>query len=402
MKLLIVQDTDWIQRNPVQNTHLSERLVKQGYETRVIDYEILWQSTGKKELLSERQTFHVSIIIPNSDITVIRPRILKVPLLDYFSMLFTYSKEIQDQISEFKPDVIMGNDILTKFLAFRAARKHNIPALFYSIDIDHRLIPYWFLQPIGKFIESYNIKHADFVLSINEGLRDYTIKMGASPEKTAVIGAGIDLEKFDANINGMEIREKFGIKKQDFVLFFVGWLYHFSGLKEVATELVKIKDLRPDIKLLLVGDGDAYDDLKKIQEENHLENNIILAGKQPYDILPKYIAAANICILPAYDNEIMHDIVPFKLYEYMAMGKPIIATRLNGLMKEFGENHGLIYAERPEDVVPIAIDLINSGNCIIEGQKGRKFVEKSRWDNITASFDHLLIELLLKKKRTNK
>nr|WP_321352426.1 glycosyltransferase [uncultured Methanoregula sp.] len=197
MKILIVQDTDWIRRNPYQQVHIAERMVQRGHEVRVIDYEILWQIEGKKELLSKREVFQISRIFPDVKIPVIRPRLLKIPVLDYVSMLFTYSREIDRQILEFKPDIMMGNDILTTWLAFRAARRHHIPTLFYSIDIDYRLIPQKFLQPIGKYIESWNIRHSDLVLSINEGLREYTIRMGAPREKTDVIRAGIDLEKYD-------------------------------------------------------------------------------------------------------------------------------------------------------------------------------------------------------------
>jgi hypothetical protein len=90
-----VQDTDWIRRNPIQHTHLAERLTKRGHEIRVIDYEILWRTEGKRELFSNRRTYRVSRILKGSEIMVIRPGILKIPLMDYFSMLFTYNEEIE-------------------------------------------------------------------------------------------------------------------------------------------------------------------------------------------------------------------------------------------------------------------------------------------------------------------
>ena len=165
--------------------------------------------------------------------------------------------------------------------------------------------------------------------------------MGANPEETYVVRAGIDLERYDPNMDGSEIRERYGIKEDDSVLFFMGWLYDFSGLKEVATELSKIADEKPNIKLLIVGDGDAFDDLQRIREEYHLENQIILTGKQPYESIPSFIASSDVCLLPAYNNETMRDIVPIKLYKYMAMGKPVITTKLPGVMKESGEGRGL-------------------------------------------------------------
>ena len=263
----------------------------------------------------------------------------------------------------------------------------------------YRLIPQKFLQPLGKWIESWNIRNADLVLSINEGLREYTIRMGAQREKTGVVRAGIDLERYDpSEVHGEEVRRQYGITQDDSVLFFMGWLYHFSGLREVCESLSSIKDQYPNLKLLIVGDGDAYEDLIRLREKLHLEDRMIMTGKQPFEKIPQLIASADICLLPAHDNEIMHDIVPIKMYEYMAMGKPVISTKLYGVMKEFGEGNGLIFVDKPEDVVNGAISLIKNNGVTIEGEKGRRFVEKNSWETITEKFEHNLIELTNNKK----
>jgi len=395
MKILFLQDTDWINRNPHQQVHLAERMVQRGHEVRVIDYEILWRDEKKRELLSKRQVYSASKVFPEVKITVIRPAILKIPVLDYISMVFTYSREIRRQIKEFKPDVILAMDILITFLAYPHAKRNNIRVVYYTIDIDYRLIPQKFLQPLGKWIESWNIRRADLVLSINEGLREYTIRMGALREKTEVIRAGIDLERYDpSKIKGDEIRKQYRIADDDVVLFFMGWLYHFSGLKEVAIELAKIKDQWPKIKLFVVGDGDAYDDLKKIREDYHLEPQMILAGKQPYDLIPELIASADICLLPAYDNEIMHDIVPIKMYEYMAMGKPVVSTKLFGVIKEFGTVNGILYIDQPNQSLIGIINVINSNQIGIEGKKARNYVEQFSWNRCVDIFEHVLTGLI--------
>jgi glycosyltransferase involved in cell wall biosynthesis len=393
MKILFLQDTDWINRNPHQQVHLAERMVQRGHEVRVIDYEILWRDEKKRELLSKRQVYSASKVFPEVKITVIRPAILKIPVLDYISMVFTYSREIRRQIKEFKPDVILAMDILITFLAYPIAKRNNIPVVYYTIDIDYRLIPQKFLQPLGKWIESWNIRHADLVLSINEGLREYTIRMGAQREKTEVIRAGIDLERYDpSKVSGKDIRKQYGIADDDVVLFFMGWLYHFSGLKEVAQELVKFKEHYPKIKLFIVGTGDAYNDLIRLRNDLHLEDQMVFAGQQPFEKIPGFIAAADICLLPAYDNEIMHDIVPIKMYEYMAMGKPVVSTKLYGVLKEFGENKGIIYANTPEMVIDEAIRMILDGTFLSCGRISRIFVEKLSWDCIVDDFELRLLD----------
>ncbi len=392
MKILLVQDTDWITRNPIHHNHLVERLVLKGHEIRVIDYDITWRTNGKKTLISNRQTFQVSRLLPDAKHTVIRPSIIHLPILDYFSMLFTYTSEIKRQIKEFKPEVFYVDTILTAYLASRLAKRYKIKIIYYCIDKCYRLIPFKLLQPIGKIIESKNMKLADRVFSINNKLSEYTMRMGAKPKQCIILKAGIDCDKFIPTLNGDEIRKKYGFKLSDKILFFVGWLYHFSGLKEVAAELSRILD--ENIKLFIVGDGDAYEDLQKIIIKYGLENRIIMAGKQPYERLPGFLAAADICLLPAYNNEVMRDIVPIKLYDYMAMGKPVITTKLPGIMEEFGEENGVIYVDKPEDTVHKAIEVLSSGEAVKIGIKARHFVERSSWDAITNDFERYLKEVI--------
>jgi glycosyltransferase involved in cell wall biosynthesis len=394
MKILLVEETDWFERGPLQQTHLMEKLSLKGYEIRVIDHEILWNTRGKKELYLRRKVLNnVSRIHKGAAITVIRPSIIKIPHLDYISLVFSRKKEIKRQIKEFSPDAIVGFQILSAYLGMRAAKKNNIPFIYYWTDVYHAQIPFRLYQPIGKYIEKKVLKNADRVIVINEQLRDFVIEMGSDPKRTHVEKAGVDFDQFNPDISGDEIREKYGIKKEDIVLFFVGVLYDFSGLKEAAMELSKIKDEKPNIKLLIVGDGDASDDLKRIRDEYRMDDRIILTGKQPYEKVPAFIASSDICLLPAHNNEMMHDIVPIKLYEYMACGKPVITTRLPGVMREFGEDHGIIYVDKPEDALKTAIEIIENGTVKEYGSKARGFVEKYNWDDIVADFERGLEDL---------
>jgi len=63
-------------------------------------------------------------------------------------------------------------------------------------------------------------------------------------------------------------------------------------------------------------------------------------------------------------------------------------------MKEFGEGNGVIYVDRPEDVVKKAIELIESGSIEEEGIKARKFVEKYSWDNVVDEFEGVLKQVI--------
>ena len=393
MKILVVQESDWVEKGPHQSHHLMERLSKKGHEVHVIDYEILWRLHEDKSLISARKVFKNECkVVDGGDVTVIRPSILKLPALDYVSLLYTHRKEIKRQLDEFNPDVIVGFGILNAMLAIRLAGK--TPFVYYIIDSLHRLVPKKAFQSLAKYIESKNMKKADKIVAINEKLKDYAIEMGANPDETYVVRAGIDAERYDPTIDGSEIRREYGIKEDDSVLFFMGTLFSFSGLKEVALELAKMKDEKPEIKLLFVGKGDAFDDLRKIRDEHHLENRIILTGRQPFKRIPEFLATADICLLPAYNNDIMRNIVPIKMYEYMAMGKPVITTKLPGVMEEFGDDHGVIYVDRPEGVLSKAVELIEGGTIGEHGSKARRFVERYKWDDLVDEFEWILEDVI--------
>lgn len=180
MKILLPQETDWLKRNPGQQHHLAEMLSLRGHEVRVIDYEVLWKTQGKRELYSRREVFKdVSKIHDGAKVTIIRPSIVKIPWLDYISVVFSHKREIERQIKEFVPDVIVGFDILNAYLAMKAAKRNMIPFVSYWNDVNHRLLPFKPFQLIGMVVESRTLKQADKVLAINEKLSDYMIKLGA-------------------------------------------------------------------------------------------------------------------------------------------------------------------------------------------------------------------------------
>ncbi len=391
MKILVVQETDWIKRGPHQQHHLMERLSLKGHQIRVIDYRFLWRKEVKKSLYSKRQVFEgVSKVYKEANITLLRPAMLKIPGLEHLSLIFFHTKEIARQIKVFKPEIIVGFGILNTYLAMKLAKKNNVPFIYYLIDVLPSLFPTKSVQWVAKIFKKKTLKSSNAVIVINEKLKDYAVEMGSHPEQTYLVRAGVDLERFNPNTDRSIVREQHNIKKNDFVLFFMGWLYDFSGLKEVALDIARIKKKESNLKLLIVGDGDLFVELKKIQGENNLQDTIILTGWQPYHKIPELLKASDLCLLPAHDNEVMHNIVPIKIYEYMAAGKPVLATRLPGVMQEFGNNNGIIYVDEASQVVKRALELIKDGHLSEQGLKAKRFVKRYSWDNITQDFEAVL------------
>lgn len=398
MRILITQESDWLGKGPHQQHHLAEKMSLRGHEIRVIDFEISWRRNRQKALYSGRKVFtNVSKVYKGAKVTIIRPAIFKMRWLDYAYLLFSHWKEIDRQIRDFAPDIIIGFGILNTYLALRAARKTGIPFIYYFIDVLHTLIPEGFFQPVGEKLTVWALKQSDAIIVINEKLREYVVEKGAPPSRTYLVGAGVDFERFNPAIGGKTVRGKYGIKEDDIVFLFLGGAHHFSGVKEVALELAKVNDAR--FKLLVVGDGDAYDELLRMRDKSDLREKLILTGRRPYDEIPALIGASDICLVPFRNVEITRNVVPIKMYEYMAMGKPVISTRLPGVLAEFGNDNGVTYVASHEEMIKKALTLVAEGRLNELGSKARSFAERLSWDNITDEFERILQETVEEKSR---
>ncbi len=128
-----------------------------------------------------------------------------------------------------------------------------------------------------------------------------------------------------------------------------------------------------------MGKGELWDELQEIKRSHGDDKRIQMVGWKPYEEIPDYIAASDICLLPAYKNQIMMNIVPIKIYEYLAAGKCVIATNLPGLRKEFGDGKGVVYIEDQKEVLSSALQLMVNGDLPKKGAEAARAVSGNGW-----------------------
>ena len=75
----------------------------------------------------------------------------------------------------------------------------------------------------------------------------------------------------------------------------------------------------------------------------------------------------------------------------------LVLEMVTEVMKEFGEDHGVIYVDKAEDALEKVVELIESGSVEEHGSRGRKFVEKYNWDDIVDDFEGVLVEVVRNK-----
>ena len=392
--ILLTQDTDWIKRGPHQQHHLLERLGRAGHKIFVVDFDLLWDQEKKGGLVKKRRFYSgISKVVPDNRVKIIRPPVLKIPLLDKLFTLFFHFMEINNVAEREKVDIIIGTTLMTSISGFLVSRIHGIPFVLHMLDTNYSLASDYIPKPllfIAKVIEMINFKNADRILTVNKQLKSHVINLGGKREKIISFPTGVDVQKYERGaIHRDRVRKELGILNSDYVLFFMGWLYHFSGLDDIARIIVDKKV--GGLKLLVVGEGDLYHVLRRISKKS---DDILLTGKVDFDEIPKYLSAADACILPSKINDIMRHIVPIKLYEYMAARKPILSTPLPGVMKEFEGHDGIIYCNYGEAMINTALEI--KKNRVLEklGEKNFQYVKKRDWDLLAKDFEEIINEIV--------
>jgi glycosyltransferase involved in cell wall biosynthesis len=126
-----------------------------------------------------------------------------------------------------------------------------------------------------------------------------------------------------------ERRTRVGIGPKDKVITFVGNLAPWQGVELLIGAAPGVMSEIEGVKFLIIGDGKSREEYEREVGRLGLRSHFIFTGMVDYKEIPLYINLSDICVLPK--RRLKSGYSPIKLYEYMACGKPVIATKMEGL-----------------------------------------------------------------------
>jgi len=310
-------------------------------------------------------------------------------------MFVSHWEETRRQFEEFRPDVVIGfTSAFNNYIASREAKRRHIPFLYFWTDVIHSLVTNRFIRSLVRITEGLTLRRSTHVAAICEALRDYLVLQGVAPDRISIISTGVDLSRFSPSIDGGGERVALGLSSEDIVVLYLGWVYPFSGLDRVLRALAVSAPLPSPMKILIVGGGEYYGEVVAAAESLRLENIVRFEHWKSYNETPRVIAAADLCFLPAENNETMRHIVPIKIYEFLAMGKPVVATRTEGLAKEFRGCEGVVLVDTPEQVMPKSVEILSDSRMrYFLKEACLRAASNHDWGEITNSFEVLLTRL---------
>jgi glycosyltransferase involved in cell wall biosynthesis len=224
----------------------------------------------------------------------------------------------------------------------------------------------------------------DYLITvIDEAVERYK-SIGIPEKKLTVVANYVNPENFLSAKDDVKIIDEM---KQKFTLLYIGGFDIHRGLESVVKAVPRILETVEDFHLVLVGRGKNENDLKNIAKELNILQHITFEGFKPATKLPSYIKGSSVCIIPHLKTVHTDNTIPHKLFHYMILEKPVVATNCNPIERIVKEaDCGLIYeSDNENELAEKVIMLYKNKNLQKQlGANGKKAVERKYNWNVTS------------------
>jgi glycosyltransferase involved in cell wall biosynthesis len=199
----------------------------------------------------------------------------------------------------------------------------------------------------------YNLRAARCVICVSEPARDGLIeRWHVPPAKVVVFPNAVDTGRFcPTPETRSHVRTDLGLGEGPLAIF-VGNFYEWHDVATLLEAFAQVLGTQPDARLLLVGDGPSREAMQLRAADLGLAGATRFAGLVPHALVPRLVAASDVAVAPVPPMSRDSWLSPMKLFEYMASGVGIVASRAgqlasvlddgrNGLLVSPGDASGM-------------------------------------------------------------
>jgi glycosyltransferase involved in cell wall biosynthesis len=238
--------------------------------------------------------------------------------------------------------------------------------------------------PWLRMAEEIALWGASTIVVVSEALKAELITRGLPPGRILVNPNGVDPTKFCSQCGDRDkLRQSLGFEPHHVVVAFVGTFSYWHGVPVLQEAIQKLlgecfpecpsEAVADNLRFLLVGMGPLQAEMRAALQKYEKRGHVVFAGTVPHDEVPAYLDAADILASPHVP---MPDGRPFigsptKLFEYMAMAKAIVASRLDQLEIVLTHNETALLV-RPGDANELAAAIVTvASNRYLRDRLGR-------------------------------
>ncbi len=302
-----------------------------------------------------------------------------IPLARLFFNIDTKSK-LRKLLKNNEYDIIHDRGYLFGGTATKMANKHDIPVVLQIdddwIEMEYRHSNYLKFPLMHGYAKKFCrrlIDRTERSFTVSETLKKIIgDSWGGDTSKIDVVPNGVNLEQFVPMKKSSYLKEKYGLKGKTMV--FVGKLGPWHGIDTLLKATPMIKKEYPEFKVVIVGGNEK--DIDKYRKM--AGDEVVFTGKVPYKEVRKYINLGDICVAPYPDVD--YGFSPFKIFEYMACEKPVLASDIPSLREILSKDTAIL--TKPGDPDKLAESTIKAFNKNLTkmGKKARqKVLQKYTW-----------------------
>jgi glycosyltransferase involved in cell wall biosynthesis len=188
-------------------------------------------------------------------------------------------------------------------------------------------------------------KRAEWITACSDDLHRRAVALGAPADRIETLPYGVDVERFAPSPAARaDVRRRFDLGDAP-VIFSAGRLVSKKGFEVLIDAAVALRATRPDVRVIIAGDGDLRAALERRAAPL---GSRVLIGNQPQDEIGRLAAAADVVAIPSVHDEAGNvDGLPNVALEALATGTPVVASRVGGLPQAIEDNvTGLLVPER--------------------------------------------------------
>ncbi|MDG5767486.1 glycosyltransferase family 4 protein [Balneolales bacterium ANBcel1] len=251
-----------------------------------------------------------------------------------------------------KPDVIIATSpqFFTTWTGFALSLIKRKPWVFElrdlwpesikSVGAIHDGFLYRFLEKIELFL----YRKAHHIIPNTYAFGDNLVGRGIPEEKISVIPNGANLELFDPGTDSGDLRDSMGLGGK-FVIGYIGTHGMAHALDFVIRSIVQLQDT--SIHFIFIGDGAMKKHTMQLAEDFGLDN-VTFLDPVPKNDMPRYLALVDASLAPLIKTETFKTVIPSKIFEAGAMGKPMLLG-VDGQARSIVEEHGSGLYFEPEN-----------------------------------------------------
>lgn len=311
-----------------------------------------------------RKAGHEYVAVSSGDLSLAPDaRVHRVP----YSMLFRNLPEVlsvaynwrlvhraRPIIREERPDFIYHRHSEFNYSSAVLSRRYRIPLVLECNGSEVWIKKNWgnvYLESLLRLAESAQFAGADVITVVSTVMKADLVAIGVPKQKILVNPNGVDPDLFspDAPVHERVMELK---RSGHVVAGFVGTFGAWHGVEVLAHAVKPTVRANPNVRFFLIGDGVLRSEVERILRDDGVSGSVIMTGSVPHEQIPSYLAGCDILLSPHVQNTDGSQFFgsPTKLFEYMAMGRPIIASGIGQIAEVVRDGvNGVIMRHRDHD-----------------------------------------------------